>query len=154
MEKVCVLFVGFLCFSVGQSTTTDDPSTEETTSTLTDNWMMTSEPSTQQPDPSVITGLRIKVQSLVDLSSNSPEMDLLVRQLETFIPSEHKATTSITVRSIQKGSRTSQKHEYIESQYSYLSKVRCNAMTMVYFLVQFYQSTCMNVIVLCVYEVI
>ncbi len=28
-------------------------------------------------------------------------------QLETFIPSEHKATTSITVRSIQKGSRTS-----------------------------------------------
>ncbi|KAK2901294.1 hypothetical protein QQF64_014510 [Cirrhinus molitorella] len=108
MEKVFILFIGFLCFSVGESNTTVEPTTMEIPTTVppTENWTMTPAPSSQQPAPSVITGLRITVKSLVDLTSNSPEMEHLMRQLETFIPSQYKATTSITVRSIQKGSKT------------------------------------------------
>ncbi|KAG1931966.1 hypothetical protein F2P79_021377 [Pimephales promelas] len=99
-----ILFVGFLCFSVGESTTTDAPTTIELTTETTESTTMTSAPSTQQPDPSIITGLRIAVKSLIDLASSnpSPEMELIVRQIEGFIPSQHRATTSITVRKIQR----------------------------------------------------
>ncbi|KAK7158757.1 hypothetical protein R3I94_005177 [Phoxinus phoxinus] len=128
-----ILLVGFLCFSVGESTTTGSPITTELTADTTEswtmtsapstqqpgapitteltaetteNWTMTSAPSTQQPGPSIITGLRIAVKSVVDLSNNpySLEMELIVRQIESFIPPQQRATTSITVRKVQRGS--------------------------------------------------
>ncbi|TRY85273.1 hypothetical protein DNTS_013227 [Danionella cerebrum] len=44
----------------------------------------------------VITGLRITVKSLVDLTSNSVEMELLVRQIRQIIPPTHREMTYIT----------------------------------------------------------
>ncbi|TRY85394.1 hypothetical protein DNTS_033861 [Danionella cerebrum] len=55
----------------------------------------------------VITGLRITVKSLVDLTSNSVEMELLVRQIRQIIPPTHREMTYITVRSIQRSPRLS-----------------------------------------------
>ncbi|XDV26864.1 hypothetical protein PO909_030491 [Leuciscus waleckii] len=99
-----ILFVGFLCFSVGESSSTGAPTTVELTTDTSESWTMTSEPSTPQPGPSTITGLRVAVKSVVDLSSNpySPEMELLVHLIESFVPSQQRATTSITVRKVQR----------------------------------------------------